>query len=96
MSKSYFIAGAKSKSARAAEAIDVAARYFVYKLCDSTNGRSGAWHVLGKIEERPETVARAVERGWIIVRNDDVGRIKVQSGQLTDKGRRLARKSLRG
>jgi hypothetical protein len=33
---------------------------------------------------------------WIIVQNDDVGRIKVQSALLTDEGRRLARKGLRG
>jgi hypothetical protein len=81
---------------RPAEAVDVAAKHLVYKLYEATNGRPGAWQVLGKIGGQPQTVARAVERGWVIVRNDDVGRIKVQSGSLTDEGRRLARKGLLG
>jgi hypothetical protein len=44
-------------------------------------------------EERLEIVARAVERGWIIIRDDRIGRIKVQSGLLTREGRRLAQDS---
>ncbi len=77
----------------AAEAIDIAARYLLYKLYDATSGRPDAWQVLGKTGERPETLTRAVERGWIIIRDDRIGRIKVQSGLLTHEGRRLARKS---
>ena len=75
------------------EAVDSAARNLLYKLYDATAGRPGAWQVLGNTEERLETVARAVARGWIIIRDDRIGRIKVQSGLLTREGRRLAQNS---
>jgi hypothetical protein len=78
------------------EAVDGAALYLLYKLFDATAGRSDAWQVLGNTEERLETVARAVERGWIIIRDDRIGRIKVQSGLLTRQGRRLAQDSSMG
>ena len=78
------------------EAVDGAARYLLYKLFDATAGRSDAWQVLGNTDERLETVARAVERGWIIIRDDRIGRIKVQSGLLTREGRRLAQDSSMG
>jgi hypothetical protein len=95
--KPYRVAPRKSKPPRTAEALDVAARYFLYKLHDATNGQPGAWQVLGKmIGESRETVKRAVERGWVIVREEGVGRIKVRSGLLTDEGRRVARRGLRG
>lgn len=96
MSKPFFIANAKSKPTRTGEAIDVAARHLVYKLYEATNGQPGAWQALGEIGERPATVARAVERGWMIVRQVIGGRANVQSASLTDEGRRLARKGLRG
>jgi hypothetical protein len=75
------------------EAVDSAACYLLYKLYDATAGRPDAWQVLGNTEEWLETVARAVERGWIIIRDDRIGRIKVQSGLLTREGRRLAQDS---
>jgi hypothetical protein len=78
------------------EAIDGAAHYLLYKLFDATAGRPDAWQVLGNTEERLEAVARAVERGWIIIRDDRIGRIKVQSGLLTREGRRLAQDSSMG
>jgi hypothetical protein len=78
------------------EAVDSAARNLLYKLYDATAGRPGAWQVLGNTEERLETVARAVARGWIIIRDDRIGRIKVQSGLLTREGRRLAQDSKTG
>jgi hypothetical protein len=78
------------------EAVDSAARNLLYKLYDATAGRPGAWQVLGNTEERLETVARAVARGWIIIRDDRIGRIKVQSGLLTREGRRLAQDSRTG
>ena len=64
----YFIAASKSKPPRTAETVDVAARHLLYKLYDATSRVPGAWHALGEIGERPETVARAVERGWVVVR----------------------------
>jgi hypothetical protein len=94
MSKRFFIAN--SKPLRSAEAIDVAARHLVYKLYEATNGQLGAWHVLREIGETKATVVRAVERGWVLVRQDDGHGVKVRSASLTDEGRRLARKGLRG
>ena len=78
------------------EAVDSAARNLLYKLYDATAGRPGAWQVRGNTEGRLETVARAVARGWIIIRDDRIGRIKVQSGLLTREGRRLAQDSRTG
>jgi hypothetical protein len=87
----------KSKPPRTAEALDVAARYFLYKLYDATNRQPGAWQVLGKmIGESRETVSRAVERGWVVVRDEAVGKVKVRSGMLTEEGRQVARRGLRG
>jgi len=96
MSKPFFIPNANSKPVRNAEAIDVAARYLAYKLYEATNGQLGAWHVLREIGETKATVARAVERGWVLVRQDDGHKVKLQSASLTDEGRRLARKGVRG
>jgi hypothetical protein len=93
MSKPFFIPPAKSKPPRAGEAIDVAARYLVYKLYGATNGQLGAWHELPGLGEAKATVARAVERGWVVIRQEDG---KMQIASLTDEGRRLARKGLRG
>jgi hypothetical protein len=94
--KPFFIADAKSKPSRTGQAIDVAARYFTYKLYEATNGRTGVWHVLRDIGEAKATVGRAVERGWVLVSADDGRKVKLQSASLTDEGRRLARKGLRG
>lgn len=88
-----FVVGSRSQRPKAAEAVDIAARYLLYKLYDATRGRSDAWQALGSIGEQPESIARAVERGWLIIRDDVVGRIKVRSGLLTDEGRRLARRA---
>jgi hypothetical protein len=82
----------KSAASTTVEAIDVAARHLVYKLYEATNGQPGAWQVVGKIGERPATVARAVQRGWVVVRDDGVGKGKVRSASLTGEGRLLARK----
>ena len=76
MSRPFFIANANRKPLRSADAIDVAARHLVYKLYDATGGQLGAWQVLREIGEAQATVARAVERGWLLVRQD--GSRKVQ------------------
>ena len=92
------VPGKKKSSLKTSEPVDIAARYFVYKLFDATNGQLGAWGVLSDIGEAKATVAKAVERGWIVVRQDAVnGRRKaLQSASLTDEGRLVARKGLRG
>ena len=93
---SNFLEGAKRKQPKAAEGLDIAAKYFLYKLYDATRDRPDAWQALGNTGEQPEAIARAVERGWLIVRDEVVGRIKVRSGLLTDEGRRVARRAQRG
>ena len=94
-SKPFFSPTSKTKPRRTGEAVDVAARYFVYELYDATSGHAGAWKVLREKGQVQATVARAVERGWAIVREDGKGKSKVRSASLTDDGRRLALKSLR-
>ena len=91
----FFVPTNKTKPRRAGEAVDVAARYFVYELYDATGGHLGAWKVLRDTGQTQATVARAVERGWVIVREDHKGRTKVQRASLTDEGRRMGRRSLR-
>jgi hypothetical protein len=80
----------KIAPAKTGDPLDIAARHLVYKLYEATSGEIGAWSELGKIGERPETLARAIERGWVLVRGDGKG--KAQSASLTPEGRLLARK----
>jgi hypothetical protein len=61
-----------------------AARYFVYELYDATSGHVGAWKALRDSGKVQATVARAVERGWAIVRDEGKGRTKVRSASLRD------------
>ena len=75
--------------------VDIAARFFVYKLFSATDDQPLAWHELDGMGEAPATVARAVERGWVNVRRDDSGKPRERIGTLTDEGRRLARRGLR-
>lgn len=93
--KPFFSPTTQAKPRRTREAVDVSARYFVYELYDATSGHPGAWTVLREKGQVQATVARAVERGWAIVREDRKGKSKVRSASLTDDGRRLALKSLR-
>jgi len=95
MPNAPFFAPTTKIKPRTGEAVDVAARYFVYELYDATGGHVGAWKVLRDNEQVQATVARAVERGWAVVREDGKGKRKVRSASLTDDGRRLALKSLR-
>ena len=93
--KPFFTPTTQAKPRRTGEAADVAARYFVYELYDATSGQAGAWKVLREKGQVQATVARAVERGWAIVREDGQGNRKVRTASLTDDGRRMALKSLR-
>ena len=73
------------------DACEVAARYFVYKLYEATDGEPKQWKELRDLGETPNTVTRAVERGWVIL--DSAGSdLHGRSAALTDEGRRLARK----
>jgi len=89
----FILPNGKSAAPRTAEVLDVAARHLVYKLYDATDKLRGAWHALGNIiREKPATVARAVERGWVVTREVGLGKNKLLSASLTSEGRLLARK----
>ena len=64
------------------DAIDIAARYFVYKLYEATDCRPMAWQILRGMKEAPATVARAVQCGWVSVQASNRGSVKEQSGCL--------------
>jgi hypothetical protein len=70
---------------------EVAARHFVYKLYDVTDGQPLQWRVLHGMGESAATIFRAVERGWVVLQ-DVRGEPLDREAALTDEGRRLARK----
>ena len=78
-------------------AIDVAARYFVCKLYEATDGQPMQWATLRGMDESRATVARAIERGWVILRPRIAapgvgGKSLERKAALTGDGRQLARK----
>ena len=87
----------KPKVMNTLDAIDVAARYFVYKLYEATDGRRMQWGTLRGMDELRATISRAVERGWVIRQPRSGaqgvgGQPLAAKAALTDEGRRLARK----
>jgi hypothetical protein len=85
----------KVKPSRPTAAVDVAARYLVYKIFDAISGTPETWRPLRDIDEKAETLARAVARGWVVVLDHqrEYGPA-VRVVALTDEGRRMARRSL--
>ena len=81
----------KPKVMNTLEAIDVAARYFVYKLYEATDGQPMQWRVLLGMGKSAATISRAVERGWVILQGVG-GKPLDRKAALTDEGRRLARR----
>ena len=81
----------RPKAANAVDATEIAARYFVYKLLDATAGQPIQWATLRGMNESRETIARAVERGWVILEGTSGKPLELKAA-LTDEGRRLARK----
>ena len=79
-----------SKATKTSDGIEVAARYFVYKLFEATGGQPMQWQVLHGMGESAATIFRAVERGWVILQ-DVRGKPLDRKASLTDEGR-LARK----
>jgi hypothetical protein len=90
-SRTFIIPAAKGKSLKTIDAIDVAARYFVYKLYEATGRQPMQWATLQGIDESRATIARAVERGWVILEGTS-GKPPERKAALTDEGRRLARR----
>jgi hypothetical protein len=54
------------KATKTDDAIDIAARFFVYKLYDAKVRQLKQWHVFHEIGEKPATMSRAVEPGWVV------------------------------
>lgn len=79
--------------------MDVAARHFVYKLYDASRGNtvSSPWQSVRLLGEAAATLGRAVERGWVVVRDDGKAKAKAKElwAALTEEGRAVARKGLR-
>ena len=82
---------ARHKAVKARDGVDVAARYFVYKLYEATSGRPMQSQFLLGMGESAATISRAVERGWVVLQ-DVRGKPLDRKAALTDEGRRLARK----
>jgi len=85
----------EGKAGRHANRIDVAARYLVYNLFVAISGTPETSRLLRDIDEKIETLARAVERGWVEVfdRRQKSG-AGVRLAALTGEGRRMARRNL--
>jgi hypothetical protein len=88
-------AAAKKTAVKTKDALDVAARYLVYKLYVPGRALTESWHLLSTLGETAATVGRAVERGWVILRHEGQGKAKERYAALTDEGRQVARKALR-
>lgn len=86
---------AKKATSRVADPLDIAARYFTYKLYVPDNALVESWHLISTLGETAATVGRAVERGWVTLREVGQGRTRERYAALTDKGRQVARKGLR-
>jgi hypothetical protein len=82
----------KSKVVKTGDGIEVAARYFVYRLYEATGGHPLQWAALYGIGESAATISRAVERGWVVLQGVE-GKPLDRKAALTDEGRRLARKA---
>jgi len=85
----------RAKPPPTAEAIDIAARYLVYKLYVPRSAPTESWHPLSTLREAATTVARAVECGWVTLRDEGQGRTRERYAALTDAGRQVARKAVR-
>ena len=91
VSRTFNIFASKAPPKATRDALDVAARYFVYKLYDATRREPMQWVALKGIDEASATIARAVERGWVVLQ--ELSRKPLErKAALTDEGRRLARK----
>jgi hypothetical protein len=91
VSRTFNIFAPKAPPKATRDALDVAARYFVYKLYDATRREPMQWVALKGIDEASATIARAVECGWVVLQ--ELSRKPLdRKATLTDEGRRLARK----
>jgi hypothetical protein len=80
-----------SKVTKILDAIDIAAKYFVYKLYDATRRDPIQWVPLKGIDESQAAIERAVERGWAVLQRQQGASLCQSDAALTDEGWRLAR-----
>ena len=80
---------------KTANSLDIAARYFAYKLYVPGTALTESWQPLSTLGEAAATVGRAVELGWVTLRDVGKGKTTERYAALTDEGRVLARKTLR-
>ena len=80
-----------SKVTKILDAIDIAAKYFVYKLYDATRRDPIQWVPLKGIDETQAAIERAVERGWAVLQRQQGASLCQSDAALTDEGWRLAR-----
>ena len=92
VSRTFNIFAPKAPPKATRDALDVAARYFIYKLYDATRREPMQWVSLKGIDEASATIARAVELGWVVLRPRSGSKSLKSQAALTDEGRRLARK----
>jgi hypothetical protein len=81
---------ATRRHARTADATEIAARYFVYKLYEATGGYPMQWAALYDMGESAAKISRTVERGWVVLQGTE-GKPLDRKAALTDDGRHLAR-----
>ena len=82
---------APSKITKILDAIDVAAKYFVYKLYDATLQDRTQWMPLEARDESQAAIERAVKRGWAVLQRRQGAGPRQSEAALTEEGRRLAR-----
>jgi len=80
-----------NRGAKTVDATEIAARNVVYRLSDATAGQPMRWATLRRMYESRAAIARAVERGWIILWGTSGKPLELKAA-LTDEGRKLARR----
>ena len=91
VNRTFNIPKSKGKSFKTIGAIDVAAKYLVYKPYEVTDGQPMRWATLRGMNESRATIARAVERGWVILEGTSGKPLELKAA-ITDEGRRLTRR----
>jgi hypothetical protein len=73
--------------AKTVDETEIAARNVVYRLLDATAGQPMRWATLRRMYESRAAIARAVERGWVILWGTSGKPLELEAA-LTDEGRR--------
>jgi hypothetical protein len=79
------------KAAKTVDPTEIAARDFVYSLLDAAAEQPMPWGTLKRMYESRTAIARAVERGWVILWGTSGEPLELKAS-LTNEGRRLARR----